>query len=246
MRRDGRPRATATNPGDRLFRNRGDGTFQDVTEASGIAGIAWGQGYGQGVTVGDYDNDGHPDLFVTRLLTYSLYRNRGDGTFEDVTARAGLAGTRDKPTSAAFADLDNDGDLDLYVCHYMLWDPEHPQLCWNKSGDPIYCHPRKVEPAPDHVFRNDGGRFVDVTTTSGFAEVGGRAWASSPPTSMAIIASTSTSPTTAPPITCTATEATSTSRKSGRRLAWPATPRGDTRREWAWPAATSTATAGPT
>jgi len=171
---DGVPRETATTPGDRLFRNRGDGTFQDVTEASGIAAIAWGQGYGQGVTVGDYDNDGHPDLFVTRLLTYALYHNRGNGTFEDVTARAGLTGRRDTPTSAAFADLDNDGDLDLYVCHYMLWDPKNPHLCRNHNGDPIYCEPRKVEPAPDHVFRNDGGKFVDVTTTAGFAEANGR------------------------------------------------------------------------
>jgi tetratricopeptide (TPR) repeat protein len=171
---DSRSKEADTIPGDRLFRNRGDGTFQDETKPSGIAAIAWGRGYGQGVTVGDYDNDGHPDLFVTRLQTYALYRNRGDGTFEDDTARAGLTGTRDTPSSAAFADLDNDGDLDLYVCHYMLWDPENPQLCRNNNGDSIYCDPRRVEPAPDHVFRNDGGRFVDVTATAGFAEVEGR------------------------------------------------------------------------
>ena len=119
--------------GDRLFRNRGDGTFEDVTEAAGIAAIAERR-YGQGVAVGDYDNDGHPDLFVTRCTTYALYRNRGDGTFEDVTERAGLAGGRDWPTSAAFADLDGDGDLDLYVCHYMIWDPDHPRLCTNEHG----------------------------------------------------------------------------------------------------------------
>src|SRR5262249_14461918 len=106
-------------PFDRLFRNRGDGTFVDVTEQSRIAEIARRGGYGLGVAVGDYDNDGHPDLFVSRLTTYSLYRNRGDGTFEDVTERAGLAGVRHNPTSAAFADLDGDGDLDLYACHYM-------------------------------------------------------------------------------------------------------------------------------
>ena len=86
-------------------------------------------GYGHGVAVGDYDNDGRPDLFVTRWRSYALYRNRGDGTFEDVTGRGGLGGDRDWPTSAAFADLDGDGDLDLYVCHYLAWDAEHPTLC---------------------------------------------------------------------------------------------------------------------
>ena len=103
--------------------------------AAGIARIAWGRGYGLGVTAGDYDNDGRTDLFVTRLTSYSLHRNRGDGTFEDVTISAGLAGRRDNPTSAAFADLDNDGDLDLYVCHYMLWDSAHPRLCQNEKGE---------------------------------------------------------------------------------------------------------------
>ncbi len=166
--------AANPSPGDRLFRNRGDGTFEDVTECSQLAAIAWGQGYGLGVTVGDYDNDGHPDLFVTRLERYALYRNRGDGTFADVTARTGLAGRRDNPTSAAFADLDNDGDLDLYVCHYMIWDPDHPRLCLSDHGEYFYCDPSKVEPAPDHLFRNDGGRFIDVTAEAGILDRGGR------------------------------------------------------------------------
>ncbi len=160
--------------GDRLFHNRGDGTFDDVTVASGIAKIAWGRDYGMAVAVGDYDNDGHPDLFVSRLASYALYRNKGDGTFEDVTERAGLAGRRDNPSSAAFADLDGDGDLDLYVCHYMIWDPAHPDLCQNAKGDYVYCDPMKVRPAPDHVFRNDRGRFVDVTASSGCVDTEGR------------------------------------------------------------------------
>ena len=74
-------------PGDRLFRNKGDGSFVDATEQSGIRKIAWGRGYGAGVAIGDFDNDGHPDLFVSRLASYALYRNKGDGTFEDVTER---------------------------------------------------------------------------------------------------------------------------------------------------------------
>jgi tetratricopeptide (TPR) repeat protein len=159
--------------GDRLFRNRGDGTFEDVTRAAGIVGIAWGRGFGMGVTVGDYDNDGRPDLFVTRVQSYTLYRNRGDGTFEDATARAGLAGKRDNPSSAAFADLDNDGDLDLYVCHYMIWDPLDPPVCLDEKGSHFYCSPQKVAAAPDHLFRNDGGRFIDVTEQSGCAETEG-------------------------------------------------------------------------
>jgi tetratricopeptide (TPR) repeat protein len=174
LKQCGRGVETTPVAGDRLYHNRGDGSFEDVTESSKIAAIAWGRGYGMGVTVGDYDNDGHSDVFVTRLDTYALYRNRGDGTFEDVTRRAGLEGRRDNPTSAAFADLDNDGDLDLYVCHYMLWDPAHPRLCQSPSGEYFYCDPSKVEPAPDHVFRNDRGRFVDVTAESGCAESRGR------------------------------------------------------------------------
>ena len=95
--------------------------------------------------MGDYDNDGRPDLFVTRWRSYALYHNLGGGRFEDVTARAGLGGDRDWPTSAAWADLDNDGDLDLYVCHYLKWDAANPLLC-GTPGQPrdehSYCDPR--------------------------------------------------------------------------------------------------------
>ncbi len=159
--------------GDRLFRNRRDGTFEDATASAGLANLPGG--YGHGVAVGDYDNDGDPDLFVTRWRSYALYRNKGDGTFEDATAASGLGGDRDWPTSAAFADLDNDGDLDLYVCHYLKWDAEHPPLCQNRTRSAsISCDPRPYEPMPDHVFRNDGGRFVDVTAAAGCLERDGR------------------------------------------------------------------------
>jgi YD repeat-containing protein len=167
--------------GDRLFRNRGDGTFEDVSGPSGIARLS--RGYGHGVAVGDFDNDGRPDLFLTRWRSYALYRNRGDGTFEDATGRAGLGGDRDWPTSAAFADLDHDGDLDLYVCHYLRWDAEHPTLCLRpgKPGEVLdpdrryeYCMPNPFPALPDHLFRNDGGRFVDVTTAAGIIDRDGR------------------------------------------------------------------------
>ena len=157
---------------DRLFRNKGDGTFEDATERAGIAALP--RSYGLAVTVGDYDNDGDPDLFLSRLRSYQLLRNRGDGTFEDATGASGLAGPRDNPTSAAFADLDDDGDLDLYVCHYMIWDPANPTLCANERGGYFYCDPSRVQPAKDHVFRNDGGRFTDVTDAAGFVDPRGR------------------------------------------------------------------------
>jgi len=158
--------AAQPTSGDRLFRNRGDGTFDDATAASGIANLA--QGYGHGVAVGDYDNDGHPDLFITRWRAYALYRNQGDGTFRDLTEEAGLGGDRDWPTSAAFADLDGDGDLDLYVCHYLQWDAEHPQICFDEEKKKnSYCAPQRFRHLPDHLFRNDGGRFVDVTSQAG-------------------------------------------------------------------------------
>jgi tetratricopeptide (TPR) repeat protein len=159
--------------GDRLFRNRGDGTFEDATASAGLAAFA--RGYSHGVTVGDVDNDGHPDLFVTRWHRYALYRNRGDGTFEDATERYGLGGDRDWPTSAAFGDFDGDGDVDLYVCHYLKWDTAKPSLCWDaRRNRYTYCSPQYSPSLPDHLFRNDGGRFTDVTAEAGIVDNDGR------------------------------------------------------------------------
>ena len=165
---------TREETGDRLFRNRRDGSFEDATKAAGLDRI--GRGYGFGVASGDYDNDGRPDLFVSRFGSYVLLRNRGDGTFEDATERAGLGGARDWPTSAAFADLDGDGDLDLYVCHYLTWDAEHPTLCPNPEVPERYgsCLPLGFPALPDHLFRNEGGRFVDVTESAGIVDRDGR------------------------------------------------------------------------
>jgi enediyne biosynthesis protein E4 len=167
------PKSSSPSGGDRLYRNTRDGSFVDVTAASGIAAMA--RGYGHGVAVGDIDNDGRDDLFVTRWRHYALYRNRGDGTFEDVTEKAGLAGDRDWPTSAALADLDGDGDLDLYVCHYFKWSENETRSCVDPKDPGSYrCLPLDFEALTDHVFRNDGGRFIDVTREAGIVDKNGR------------------------------------------------------------------------
>ena len=159
--------------GDRLFHNRGDGTFEDATVSAGIA--AFPGGYGHGVAVGDIDNDGDPDLFIARWRSYALYRNRGDGTFEDATDSAGLGGDRDWPTSAAFADFDGDGDLDLYVCHYLIWNDASPFICPDpKLAVNRLCNPGLFPSLPDRAYRNDGGRFVEVTRESGIVDAHGR------------------------------------------------------------------------
>jgi enediyne biosynthesis protein E4 len=167
------PRQAPPHFGDRLFRNRGDGRFDDATARSGLGALPGG--YGFGVAVGDFDNDGRPDIFVTRWRCYALYHNLGDGHFEEVTAHAGLGGDRDWPSSAAWADLDNDGDLDLYVCHYLKWDAVNPLLCAHSNGRQNgYCDPRLLPSLPDHVFRNDCGRFIDVTKEAGIVDREGR------------------------------------------------------------------------
>jgi enediyne biosynthesis protein E4 len=158
---------------DKLFRNRGDGTFEDVSSRAGITAMKGG--YGHGVESGDFDNDGHPDLFITRWRAYQLLRNRGDGTFEDVTELVGFAGDRDWPTSAAFADFDDDGDLDLYVCHYLKWDEVNDRTCIDPNNPSRYsCIPLDFPAQPDRLFRNDSGRFTDVTAKAGISDLNGR------------------------------------------------------------------------
>ncbi len=158
---------------DRLFRNRGYGVFEDATVEAGIDRLAGG--YGLAVTAADYDGDGKADLFVSRFDRYQLLRNQG-GRFEDVTAAAGLTGVRDCPTSAAFGDFDADGDLDLFVCHYLQWDPAHPKICPDPDtpGRYMSCNPLLVPASADHLFRNDNGRFVDVSESAGVADREGR------------------------------------------------------------------------
>jgi tetratricopeptide (TPR) repeat protein len=148
---------------NKLYRNKGDGTFEDVTVRAGVGG----RGYGMGCAVGDYDGDGDEDLLVTGLGSTVLYRNKGDGTFEDVTVRAGVGSTR-WTTAAAFADLDGDGDLDLVVVAYVKADPRRMVRCQDPLGHPIHCPPGQYPPEPDHLFRNNGdGTFTDVAREAG-------------------------------------------------------------------------------
>jgi hypothetical protein len=134
-------------------------------------------GYGHGVSVGDINNDGFSDLFITRYGSYLLYVNQGNGRFVNETDKWGLGGHRNWPTSSAFADLDNDGDLDLYVCHYVVWDELNPRLC--RNGETLAymsCNPTTCKSRPDHLFRNDNGKFTDISESSGItnADLDGR------------------------------------------------------------------------
>jgi hypothetical protein len=148
----------------RLYHNRGNGTFEDVTERSGIQH----HGYGMGACAGDYDGDGRPDLYITNYGPNTLYHNNGDGTFTDVTAAARVGDPR-WSTGCAFADLDRDGKLDLWVVNYVDADRVHSPFCGNASlGVRFYCHPLNYNPLPSTVYRNDGGGvFTDVSASSG-------------------------------------------------------------------------------
>ncbi len=153
---------------NRLYRNRGDGTFEDVTEKAGLAGM----GYCTAAIAADYDNDGHTDLFVVGVGRSYLYHNRGDGTFEDVTEKAGVANIGGTGIGAVFLDVDNDGFLDLFVANYLTFDPNY-QLYYNPDA---YPGPLSYKPQFNKLYRNRGnGTFDDVSQSSGIQIAGHRA-----------------------------------------------------------------------
>jgi enediyne biosynthesis protein E4 len=180
--RDGKPDIFFTNGADintlkkdspkywnRLFHNNGDGTFTDVTEKAGLKGT----GFDVGVAIGDYDNDGYDDIFVSGVYRNTLYHNNGDGTFTDVTEKAGLAQPPDKQygplwsVGAAWVDINNDGLLDLFVVNYLSWDGKHEPDC-RFEGKPEYCHPKFYKETPSQLFLNQGnGSFVDISEPAG-------------------------------------------------------------------------------
>jgi hypothetical protein len=153
---------------NRLYHQKTDGTFDDVTEKAGLQGA----GYGMGVAVGDYDNDGFEDLYVTAYGGNRLYHNNGDGTFTDVTQKAGVAGSG-WSTSAAWVDLDADGFLDLVVLRYVEWDFDDVWCGEHKPGYRAYCHPDIFKPVAPLVYHNNGdGTFTEVAAKIGMGKPG--------------------------------------------------------------------------
>src|SRR5438105_8246475 len=157
---------------NRLYRQNRDGSFTDVTAAAGLSNAGDGN-YGIGVAVGDYDNDGYPDLYVTSYGKNVLYHNNGDGTFTDVTAKAGVAGGG-WSVSAGFFDYDNDGKLDLFGTRYMEWDTKHSKTCGGEWH--TYCPPEEFPVTTNILYHNNGdGTFTDVSERSEIAGRKGRA-----------------------------------------------------------------------
>ncbi len=166
------PSLNKTSPADwnRLYRNDGNGHFTDVTEKAGAAGT----GYSMGAAAADYDNDGHPDLFVAGVNHNSLFHNRGDGTFEDVTDKVGIR-SGEWAVAAGWFDYDNDGLLDLIVVHYSD-TPLQDRFCGNQDkGLRVYCNPKYYQPLASTLYHNKGnGTFEDVSVKSGISKYGGR------------------------------------------------------------------------
>ena len=161
---------------NRLYRNKHDGTFTDVTERAGLAGA----GYGMGVAIGDYDNDGRPDIFLANVTGNQLFHNNGDGTFTDVTAKAKLGGAllngkKMWSVGAGWFDYNNDGLLDLFVVNYCVWEVNKDPYCSIKDGVRAYCHPKQYASLHNTLYRNNGdGTFTDVSQEMGISAHSGK------------------------------------------------------------------------
>jgi len=154
-----------------LYRNNGDGTFSDITEKAGVGAEGL---FGMGIAVGDFDNDGYPDLYVCGYGRCILYHNNADGTFTDVTARAAVSNSGRWASSAAWLDYDNDGRLDLVIANYVDWSPERNFYCGDRGpGMRSYCHPDDFNPLPPTLFHNNrNGTFTEVGYLAGVAVSG--------------------------------------------------------------------------
>jgi hypothetical protein len=161
------PGHAAKHTTPKLYHNNHDGTFTDVTHKAGLDV----EMYGIGVAVGDYDNDGYDDLFVTAYGQSRLFHNNGNGTFTDVTQKAGLSGVTEFSTSAALVDYDKDGRLDLVVGNYVQWSPENDLYCTMDGKNKSYCTPESYKGTSVRLWHNDGGgKFSDVTQKAGLGE----------------------------------------------------------------------------
>jgi len=153
----------AASPGNTLYRNDGKFKFTDVTRKAGVGDT----GFGLGVCVGDYDNDGDPDIYVNNYGPNVLYRNNGNGSFSDVTKAAGVAADHHVGAGANFLDIDKDGDLDLFVANYITFSKDR-HVVPRREGHPTYSGPREYPPSINILYRNEGdGTFKDVTVKSG-------------------------------------------------------------------------------
>jgi hypothetical protein len=162
------PQKTGSDYWNRLYHQKPDGSFEDVTEHARLQGA----GYGMGAAVGDYDNDGYEDLYVTAYGGNKLYHNNGDGTFTDVTDKAGVGGSG-WSTAAAWVDLDGDGLLDLIVLRYLQWNFDDIWCGEHREGYRAYCHPDYFQPISPLVYHNDGnGHFTEVAQKMGFNKPG--------------------------------------------------------------------------
>ena len=161
---------------NRLFHNNHDGTFTDVTEQAGVKGA----GYGIGVAIGDYDNDGWPDIFVANVTKNQLFHNNHNGTFSDVTDKAGVGGAsldgkKMWAVSAGWFDYDNDGRLDLFVSNYCVWEVNKDPFCGPNPSIRAYCHPKNYAPLPNTLYHNNGdGTFTDVSASTGIGNIRGK------------------------------------------------------------------------
>jgi len=157
---------------NRLYHNNHDGTFTDVTEKAGLAG----DGYDMGVAVGDFDNDGWPDIFIASVTKNHLYHNNHDGTFTDVTDKAGVGspmykGKKMWSAAAGWFDYNNDGKLDLFVANYCVWEVNKDPVCLSGGRLRSYCHPKFYAPLPSTLYRNNGdGTFTDVSDETGISK----------------------------------------------------------------------------